>query len=311
MTFKEYKEHIEEYGTDLHDMQRKADKTIKAYIADLKQLENFFTAAEYTDDHEITGNDIDSYTKTMQTEGKSTATINRRIISINKYLKAYGAHRAATVPTINRQDNSFNLTGVISFKEYERMLNAALTPSPQAAKAGLKPDPQAWAIMQTLAGTGIRFNELQFFTVENIRACPRNGDTITVNNKGKQRAVIVDKSLQKLLKDYCTQQGITSGYIFGTRNGTPISNEQISRRLKKIAGYARISKEKIHPHSFRHLFAQTYMEHHDRLDDLADILGHSSINTTRIYSRTSPKEKSEKVSNMGMIIRNDKKSRKK
>lgn len=244
----------------------------------------------------------------MNADGVSTATINRRIVSLNKFLKWAGAADIATTKAI-KQQTATDLNGVISSEEYERMLSAALHPGKQAQAAGLKPDVQAWAIMQTLAGTGIRFGELKFFTVEALRDISKNGNSITVDNKGKRRKIPVSKEVNKLLKEYCSQQGITKGYIFGTRNGTPISNEQISRRLKKIAGYARISKSKIHPHSFRHLFGVEFMEQYEhRIDVLADILGHSSINTTRIYTRISTKEQSEMID--GMTIGKAKNSKK-
>ena len=256
---------------------------------------------------EITKSDIIAYREKMKADGVSTSTINRRIISINKFLKWAGAADIANTRSIKQQTVT-DLNGVITFEEFERMLNAALHPGKQAQAAGLKPDLQAWAIMQTLYMSGIRFGELKFFTVEALKDISKNGNSITVENKGKRRKIPVSKELYKLLLDYCSQQGITKGYIFGTRNGTPISNEQISRRLKKIAGYARISKSKIHPHSFRHLFGVEFMEQYEhRIDVLADILGHSSINTTRIYTRISTKEQSEMID--GMSLRKKKPSK--
>lgn len=277
--------------------QEKAPNTIKAYSTDI-QMFQLWAGERVEPDTDIVKTDIISYRESLKADGVSTSTINRRIVSINRFLKWAGEHDIATTKPI-KQQAAATLDGVITSEEFERMLTAALTPGKQAQKAGLKPDPQAWAIMQTLAGSGIRFGELKFFTVEALRDVNKNGNSITVENKGKQRKIPVSKDLQKLLKDYCTQQGITSGYIFGTRNGTPISNEQISRRLKKIAGYARISKSKIHPHSFRHLFGVEFMEQYEhRIDVLADILGHSSINTTRIYTRISTKEQSEMINGM-------------
>lgn len=288
MTIEAFADGVTSYKAELQE-QEKAHKTIQAYTSDIRLFIDYLQEQGADTGEELTKLHVMRYKEYMQQNGKSTATINRRIISINKYLKWTGADTAAGTKTIKRQ-NANSLDGVMSISDYERMLTAALTPSKQAQAAGLRPDLQAWAIMQTLANTGIRFNELQFFTVDNIRAAAKNGNAITVTNKGKQRQIPITKELVKILKDYCTQQGITGGYIFGTRNGTPISNEQISRRLKRIAGYARVNKEKIHPHGFRHLYAKSYMEVHNRIDRLADILGHSSINTTRIYSRASTKE---------------------
>lgn len=305
MRYSDITELAKAFETDLKE-QEKAPNTIKAYLTDIAMFTEHSNSSEHGE--EITKSDIIAYRDKMNADGVSTATINRRIVSLNKFLKWAGAADIATTKAI-KQQTATDLNGVISSEEYERMLSAALHPGKQAQAAGLKPDVQAWAIMQTLAGTGIRFGELKFFTVEALRDISKNGNSITVDNKGKRRKIPVSKEINKLLKEYCSQQGITKGYIFGTRNGTPISNEQISRRLKKIAGYARISKSKIHPHSFRHLFGVEFMEQYEhRIDVLADILGHSSINTTRIYTRISTKEQSEMID--GMTIGKAKNSKK-
>ena len=281
----------------------KAARTAAAYLGDVQTFFKWVTAEGGKDpEEELVKADVIAYKEKLRADGYKTATINRRIISVNKFLKWAGADNATGTKTL-RQQQKTSLDNVMTLSEYERMLNAAISPGKQALAAGLKPDLQAWALMQTLAGSGCRFGEIPFFTVEALRAAPSNGDAIVVTNKGKERSLPVNKDLQKLLKEYCKTQGITEGYIFGTRNGTPISNPQISRRLKKIAGYARISRDKIHPHNFRHLFAKQYMEEINRIDELKDILGHSSIATTSIYTRTSNKEKASNTGKLGMIKR--------
>lgn len=281
----------------------KAARTAAAYLGDIQTFFKWVTAEGGKDpEEELVKADVIAYKEKLRADGYKTATINRRIISVNKFLKWAGADNATGTKTL-RQQQKTSLDNVMTLSEYERMLNAAISPGKQALAAGLKPDLQAWALMQTLAGSGCRFGEIPFFTVEALRAAPSNGDAIVVTNKGKERSLPVNKDLQKLLKEYCKTQGITAGYIFGTRNGTPISNPQISRRLKKIAGYARISRDKIHPHNFRHLFAKQYMEEINRIDELKDILGHSSIATTSIYTRTSNKEKASNTGKLGMIKR--------
>ena len=281
----------------------KAARTAAAYLGDVQTFFKWVTAEGGKDpEEELVKADVIAYKEKLRADGYKTATINRRIISVNKFLKWAGADNATGTKTL-RQQQKTSIDNVMTLSEYERMLNAAISPGKQALAAGLKPDLQAWALMQTLAGSGCRFGEIPFFTVEALRAAPSNGDAIVVTNKGKERSLPVNKDLQKLLKEYCKTQGITAGYIFGTRNGTPISNPQISRRLKKIAGYARISRDKIHPHNFRHLFAKQYMEEINRIDELKDILGHSSIATTSIYTRTSNKEKASNTGKLGMIKR--------
>lgn len=297
MTFNEIQIQQQAFYDELRDQER-AENTIKAYRADLKA---FFEWAADRADQEITKSDVIEYKELLRNEeikvirnGKEViknhpiSTINRKIITINKYLKWAGVDEAAGIKQIKSQKQA-TLENVLSLADYMRMLRAAIDPPEQAKKAGLKSDYQMWAAMTTIKETGIRFNELQYFTVESIKAAKKTG-VITVENKGKQRAVPVNKSLIKLLTQYCNDKNITAGYIFVTRNGNPISNEQVSRRLKRIAGYARVNKDKIHPHAFRHLFAKEYMEKVGRLDKLQSILGHSSITTTTIYTKATGKE---------------------
>lgn len=299
MTIKELIDGIGNYKLELMN-DEKAARTATAYIGDLNIFVQWLMSeCGKSESDDLKKADVIAYKEKLRSEGYKPATINRRIISINRYLKWLGAEDATGTKTLKQQQHN-SLDNVLTRAEYERMLNAALSPGKQAQAAGLKPDVQSWAIMRTLASTGCRYGELEFFTVEALKAAPGRENSITVINKGKQREVPVNKELQKVLREYCKEQGITSGYIFGTRNGTPVSNEQISRKLKRIAGYARISKDKIHPHNFRHLFAKCYMEEVNRIDELKDILGHSSIATTSIYTRTSKKEKAANTGKLGL-----------
>lgn len=304
MTFGEIRERQTDYYTELKEQER-ATATIRAYRFDIQGF--FEWATDQRDNDQLTRADVVSYKESLKAAGAATTTINRKIISINKYLKWAGADNAAGTKQIKTQKRA-TLENVITKADYERLLRAAIDPPEQARKAGLKPDLQMWALMQTIAATGIRFNELQYFTVENIRTAKKTG-TITVHNKGKERAIPVNKSLVKLLTEYCKDKGITSGLIFGNRNNKPLRNEQVAKRLKRIAGYARVNKSKVHPHNFRHLFAKEYMEKVGRLDKLQDILGHSSIATTTIYTKASSKELAADTETLDMI--QDKPKRKK
>lgn len=295
MNISDIKELSKQYEIELKEAE-KAEKTIRSYLSDINK---FVLFCEASGADEISKETIITYKDSMKQE-KKTSSINRAIISLNKFFKFANADDLTGVKALKQQQKA-SIDNIVSENDYERLLRAALNPSAQAQKAGLKPDPQLWALMQTLANTGIRFGELKYFTVESLSDAVKNGDCITVNNKGKERAIPVSKELQKLLKQYCKEMNIQSGYIFGTRNSTPLSNEQISRRMKKLAGYARVNKSKVHPHSFRHLFGKTYMQEIGRLDELADILGHSDISTTRIYSRTSNKEKASNIGKLNLI----------
>lgn len=296
MTFKALKERQNDYFTELQEHER-APATIKAYKGDINGF--FLWAGDQRDGDQISRTDIIAYKESLKAAGAATATINRKIIALNKYLKWAGAEEAAGTKQYRTQGRT-TLENVISKADYERLLRAAIDPPEQAKKAGLKPDYQIWAILQTIAGTGIRYSELQYFTVESITAAKRTG-SITVTNKGKERSIPVSKSLIKMLTEYCKDKGIERGIIFGNRNGRPLKNEQVSRRLKRIAGYARVNKSKVHPHNFRHLFAKEYMEKVGRLDKLKDILGHEDIATTTIYTKASSKELAADTELLDMI----------
>lgn len=287
------------YVAELKEQEKTAE-TITAYKSDLNKFFEYLRS-EVGEDTELTKLHVIGYKDHMkENENRSTATINRRVISINKYLKYAGAEGMTGTKPIKQQQKT-SLENVVTQADYERLLRCALEPPKQAAAAGMKPDLEIWAIMQTFANTGIRYGELQYFTVEALNKASKNGDCITVMNKGKERNIPVSKDLQKLLKGYCEEKNIKSGYIFGTKFGKPLENAHITRKLKKIAGYARVNKDRVHCHSFRHLFGKIYMQEIGRIDELADILGHSDIATTRIYSRTSNKEKAGNIAKLNLI----------
>ena len=158
-----------------------------------------------------------------------------------------------------------------------------------------KKDYEMYLIMRIFSFTGIRAEELKAFTVENLES-----NYIQVTNKGKVRNIILRNDLKKELKDYCKQRNIKDGYIFkGKKPGTMLHHTTIYKRLKKVAGMCRgIKIDKVHPHSFRHLFAVKFIEEGGSLSDLADILGHNNINTTMIYTRTTDKMKKKRLEKM-------------
>ena len=133
-------------------------------------------------------------------------------------------------------------------------------------------------LIQTICGTGIRVSELQYITVEAIKC----GEAI-VSLKGKTRSVFIVRELQKKLLRYAAEQKITTGAIFITRSGKPMSRTNIWREMKNLCEQAGVSPNKVLPHNLRHLFARTFYGIEKDIAKLADILGRSSINTTRIY----------------------------
>lgn len=152
-------------------------------------------------------------------------------------------------------------------------------------------------ILQTICGTGIRVSELQFITVEAVR----KGEA-TVFCKGKRRSVFIVKALQKKLLRYAAEKNITSGCIFITRTGKPVSRTNIWRDMKKLCKDADVNPNKVFPHNLRHLFARVFYSIEKDIAKLADILGHSSINTTRIYIISTGTEHRQRMENMRLVV---------
>ena len=152
-------------------------------------------------------------------------------------------------------------------------------------------------IFQTICGTGIRVSELKYITIEAVR----KGEA-TVSLKGKTRLVFIVRDLQKKLIRYANEQKISSGAIFITRNKKPMSRTNIWREMKNLCKEADVNPQKVFPHNLRHLFARTFYRIEKDIAKLADILGHSSINTTRIYIVTTGNEHRRRMENMRLII---------
>ena len=256
--------------------------TITAYKGDLLHLQ------KYMDGREVTKALMIEY-KDYLAKNYKTETANRRLRTARQLLKLNGEPESIVKPVPVKR----NLTpeNIMTLSDFERMLR-------YADKLNR---PQARAIMETLAGTGIRFNELQFVTAEALKA-----GVMTVINKGAIRDVPL-QPVKKILQNYCREQGITEGIIFRTRHGNPISNSQLSRELKKIAGAARVSKARIHPHGFRHLFAVNYLESGGDVMELKNILGHQSLDTTSIYTRLTAKQLGAKMQAHNVLTKLQKK----
>lgn len=209
-----------------------------------------------------------------------TNTINNYIVSINKFLYYCGIQNCK-VKQLKKQHAASN-SEILSLSDYKRMLRIA-------KRIGQE---DTYLIMKILAMTGIRIEELSFFTVENMKT-----NYILVRNKGKERSIIIRQDLAREIRQYCRNKGIKTGIIFFcTTKGKMMAKSTIWRRMQKIAGIAKVRKNKVHAHSFRHLFAKMFLEEYNgSIAELADILGHNSLETTRIYAKTTDEEKRRKL----------------
>ena len=175
----------------------------------------------------------------------------------------------------------------LSHKEYERMVRTA----EQGSNTHLS------LLVQTLCDLGLRVSELKAITAESLE----RGEA-TIQNKGKLRTILIPHALAKKLADYCERRGIVSGSVFVTRTGKPLDRSNIWKMLKKLAEAAKVAAKKVFPHNLRHLFARTHYAKFKDIVRLADILGHSSIETTRIYTARSGQEERRQLGQLRLIL---------
>lgn len=270
MTKDELQELLGEWIVELR-LQELSKGTLKNY----KPIVQRFIDWLPDDDPKIDKATVIDFKEYLESVLDATSTRNHNIVVVDKFLKWIGKQDCC-VKTFKVQSKQSN-EEIISKADYKRLLR-------WAKQTG---DMQIYYIMKILASTGIRIGELDFFTVENLDFY------IDVTNKGKERKIFVRQDLFRELRKYAREQGIKTGYIFPSpvKQGQMLAEVTIWRRMKKVAGRARVSKKKVHAHSFRHLFAQAFLEEHGDLATLADILGHSSLETTRLYTRTSDEQK--------------------
>ncbi len=152
-------------------------------------------------------------------------------------------------------------------------------------------------IIQTICGTGIRVSELEYITVEAVRQ-----SEAVVSCKGKTRRIFIVPELRKKLLRYIRERKIEEGAVFVTRSGKPIGRNSVWKEMKALCGQAGVSPSKVFPHNLRHLFARTFYSIEKDIAKLADILGHASINTTRIYIVSTGAEHKKKMESMKLII---------
>lgn len=253
----------------------KATKTIEKYKF---ILDNFI---EYLKDKELEKNTIITFKQKLKDENLSVATINNYVTVINKFLK-YLKKEDLCIKLIKRQ-KKYSIEYSLSKADYSRLLRGAL-----------KQNEEDYIILRVLAETGVRVSEISNFSVEKINT------TMIIDNKGKTREIIVTRKLLKDLRSYCRKNKIKTGpIIFNHKTKKPYSSSTIWRRLKKLAGVCRVNKNCVHPHAFRHYFGVRYLEQYPNdIAGLADLLGHSSLETTRIYTKLTNKEKELKLRNV-------------
>lgn len=269
-------ENLEEWIME-QKYQEYSINTLKQYKANVQKFIDWLPG----EDVPITKDITIEYKKYLTDKSISTSSINTWIVTINKYFR-WLKRDDLTIKKLKVQHKSSN-EEVLTIADYKRLLRFS-------KRLGYD---DLYLIMKVLAMTGIRISGLKYFTVENITS-----NYITANTKHKYNKIIIRQDLGRELRKYCRDNKIKSGYIFtAAKDSSKLKpNNTIWWQMKKVAGASRVNKKKVHAHSFRHLFANMFLdEYPDNVTELADILGHSSLETTRIYTKSSDSQKRSKL----------------
>ena len=218
--------------------------------------------------------------------GYAPATINSMLSAVNHLLKFLG-REDCKIKFLRVQRKAFREQNrELTRAEYQRLLDTASAEGQE--RLGL--------LMETICSTGIRVSEVQYITVEAAQQ-----GRAEVSLKGKIRSILLPVKLCRKLLKYAKKNKTASGEIFLTRNGKPISRKQIWREMKALCKKAGVESSKVFPHNLRHLFATTFYKVCRDIVKLADVLGHSSINTTRIYLMTTGAEHARQLEKLGLV----------
>ncbi len=260
--------------------REKALQTIRKYVREAEAL------IEFLDKNPPTKSRILDYRDYLQKYNQAR-TVNAKLSAVNAFLEYVGCSDCK-VRLLKVQRRAFvDDDRVLHEDEYRRLLNAAKE----------KNDQRLYHVMMTLCGTGIRVSELRFITFEAVKT-----GRAEIRLKGKTRTVILTKKLRQRLMAYAREKGIKNGCIFCTRTGKALDRSNICHDMKKLCEAAKVNAEKVFPHNLRHLFAKSYYAVGKSLSRLADILGHSSVETTRIYVAAGIKEHEQTLKKMRLII---------
>ncbi len=211
-------------------------------------------------------------------------SVNSMISSVNSFLEFIGKNECR-VKSVTIQRNTFSDSKrELTRGEYERLLEAA------------RSNPRMYFLLQTICSTGIRVSELRYITLEALKS-----GYAEINLKGKRRTILLPKKLCRGLLKYAKGKNIKSGTVFISKNGKPLDRSNIWSDMKKLCEKAGVDKRKVFPHNLRHLFARVYYAKEKDIVRLADILGHSSVNTTRIYTMESGETHRRQIERLGLL----------
>ena len=259
--------------------EEKSTASVEKYLRDARA----FFAFVGTD--ELSKERVMAYKTHLIERGYAVRSVNSMLVSVNSLLSFLGCSECRVKAIRQQRETYCAEEKELTKSEYLRLLDAA------------KKKPQLRLVMETICGTGIRVSELRYFTVEAVKS-----GEVSVNCKAKTRRILLPGKLRGMLLDYAKKNGIRAGAIFVTRSGKPLNRSNIWTQMKRLCAAAGVKASKVFPHNLRKLFARTFYGIEKDIAKLADILGHSSIDTTRIYIMSTGTEHRRKIERLGLVV---------
>lgn len=264
--------------------QEKSRGTIEKYVRDVGRFSEWIVV--HCADSELSSETVVRWREYLQISGYAAITINSMLGGVNSFLRFLGCEDCRA-KYLRIQHRMFRREGrQLSKAEYNILRQKA----EDSGKNRLA------MLMETICATGIRIGEVRYITIEAVK-CGRTEITL----KGKIRTILIPRRLARKLLRYAQIEKIDSGEIFVTRNGSSLSRKQVWAEMKQLCEQAGIAASKVFPHNLRHLFATTFYGLYQDIVRLADVLGHSSLETTRIYLLTTEKEHMRQLDGMGLV----------
>ena len=260
-------------------LEEKSDATIDKYMRDAGFFEKFM------DGKALSKENVLAYKQHLMNSGYAASSVNSMLAAVNSLLDfmGLGEYKVKNLKIQKRIYSSEDKE--LSKAEFMRLMRAC------GKNTRLK------MVMQTICACGIRVSELRYFTVESVRT-----GIVEIRMKGKNRTVLIPGELKKMLLEYAGKKKICSGIIFAGKNGNVLNRSYIWAMMKKLCDAAGVLRSKVFPHNLRKLFARTFYSAQKDIAKLADILGHSSIDTTRIYIMQTGREHLAEIEKLGLIV---------
>ncbi len=260
--------------------EERAKGTLEKYLRDVGALRRWLAGRPVTQDN------LAEWKARLLEAGYAPTTVNSMLAAVHAFLRCMG-WTECRVKFLKIQRRLFREhRRELTRAEYARLLDTAR----QQGRERLA------LLMETICATGIRVSEVQYITLEAVGL-----GRAEIALKGKLRTILLPGKLCRKLQKYARKQNIASGEIFLTRSGTPLSRRQIWGEMKGLCALAGVEKSKVFPHNLRHLFATTFYQSCKDIARLADVLGHSSIETTRVYLLTTGREHRRALDRLGLV----------